>query len=389
MPRVNLLKKAGKVICYFVIISLGFANALYSQCTIDPSAYTYRMVPVMISNNNVYDGVAMINDNGSIRVMKINGSGDKVDFYSCGSIGGLNVSKITNRVVSGDFDGDGFRDDIAALYDGGGGRTIIYVWLFTNSTHEYNRSTWWNQTGYTATRVTGRVVSGNFNGNTKDDIAAFYDYGAGETRIHVWLSNGTSFNYQGSNGWWKVKGYTASKITNRVVTGNFVKLKKYQDIAAFYDYGGGKTRLHVWKNTGSSFTYQSSSGWWSSNSFTASNITGRVVSGLFDRRDRWHDIAAFYYYGNGHTRLFIFEGSGSSFSSKCKWIMKKGYYANNITGRVINSMGHNIVAFYNYGNDTPQYHFWEQKKIFFNSYGYEYHHKYICSKKKKGTVRKR
>jgi len=59
------------------------------------------------------------------------------------------------------------------------------------------------------------VVSGNFNSDGHEDIAAFYDYGNNETRIHVWLSNGESaFKYEGSRGWWTARRYPAKNIVN-------------------------------------------------------------------------------------------------------------------------------------------------------------------------------
>jgi YD repeat-containing protein len=153
--------------------------------------------------------------------------------------------------------------------------------------------------------MTGRVVSGDYNGDGKDDIAAFYEYGSFETGVSVWLSNGNSFVYQGDNGWWRSDGYSASRVTYRIVSTDFNDDGK-DDIAAFYDYGNNTTRIHVWISSGTEFQYQWSNGWWSSNigAYTASSITGRVVAGDYNG-DGKGDISTLYNYGNGYLRIHV------------------------------------------------------------------------------------
>lgn len=45
-------------------------------------------------------------------------------------------------------------------------------------------------------------VSGDYDGDGKEDNAWVYYYGNNQTTIHTFLSDGTKFNYQGDNGWW-------------------------------------------------------------------------------------------------------------------------------------------------------------------------------------------
>ncbi|OQY72226.1 MAG: hypothetical protein B6D44_10530, partial [Ignavibacteriales bacterium UTCHB2] len=218
---------------------------------------------------------------------------------------GYSANQVSNRVVSGDFNRDGKEDGIAAFYDNGNGSTNIHIWNtdpISNKAFKYSSGDgWWYGSSYTASKVNGRVITGDFDRDGKvDDIAAFYDYGNSISAIHVWSSNSNSLSFSGA--WWYTSGYDANKITNRVISGDFDRDGYKDDIAAFYDYGNGNIRIHVWQSTGSGFLYQGSSGWWSvtNGGYDANKITNRVISGDFDRDGYKDDIAAFYDYGNGN-----------------------------------------------------------------------------------------
>ncbi|HEX3045995.1 MAG TPA: FG-GAP-like repeat-containing protein, partial [Bacillota bacterium] len=292
------------------------------------------------------------------------------EWWNSNAIGGYTASLTTGRLVSGDFNQDG-KSDIAALYDEGNNHSVIQVWLSTGSSFVYQSNTgWWNShtmSGYIASSTTGRVVSGDFNNDGKCDIAAFYDYGNSRTKIHVWLSTGSSFTYQSSAGWWDsngMSGYIASSTTGRVVSGDFNSDGRC-DIAAFYYYGNNRTKIHVWLSTGSSFVYQSSAGWWESTGYNGTLVTNRVVSGDFNS-DGKCDIAAFYDYASSRTKIHVWLSTGSSFayqSSAGWWDSNTSYNASSITNRVVsgdfNRDGKSdIVAFYNYGSDRSTFQVW-------------------------------
>ncbi|MGA4722206.1 glycoside hydrolase family protein [Fictibacillus nanhaiensis] len=277
-------------------------------------------------------------------------------------VSGYDSNKTTDRVISGDFNGDG-KTDSAAFYDYGLKQTKLHVWLSNGTSFTYQGPDgWWNQTGYDANMISKKVIAGDFTGDGKDDIAAFYDYGT-ETRVHVWKSTGSSFTYQGENGWWKNSGYDAKKITGRVVSNDFNNDGK-TDLAAFYDYGSGQTRLHVWLSTGTSFTYQGEDGWWNTTGYNANMLTDRVVSGDFNK-DGKADIAAFYNYNDSETRIHVWNSTGASFSYQGPngWWSTTGYNANKITGRVTAGDFNNdgitdIAALYDYGNSETRIHMW-------------------------------
>ncbi len=313
------------------------------------SKITARMVSGDFDRDGVEDDVAAFYDlsgQTKIHVWESLGADNAFEYSSSNGWwhgSSYTASNVSKRVVSGDFDRDGKKDDIAAFYDYGSGHTRIHVWTSNGSSFN-TPQTWWIVSGYTAGQISGRLVSGDFDRDGyEDDIAAFYDYGGGQTRIHVWTTNtnfwgtGISFNYQNSTGWWSTFGYTAGQITDRVVSGDFDRDGYKDDIAAFYDNGGGNTSIHTWRSTGSSFTYSNSFGWWNTSGYDANKITGRVVSGDFDRDGYKDDIAAFYKTGTHSTQLHTWRSTGGSFSYSGSpgWWSSNGYTPDNITGRVI------------------------------------------------------
>ncbi len=298
---------------------------------------------------------------------------------------------VNGRMIGGDFDNDGDRDDFVLLYRVSSSKMRFDVFI-GNGAGGFTRTEMYTQNGYDADKITGRVVSGDFDGDHEwDDIAAFYDYGDGETRIHVWLGTGSSFSYQSSWGWWNSNGYSAEKITNRVVSGDFDKDGFVNDIAAFYDYGDGETRIHVWLGQGTFFDYQSSYGWYVANQYTANNITGRVISVdfMYDEKE-YDDIVAFYDVGNGITKMHIFKSTGSSFDfqgSNSAWVGNV-YNADKITNKlaaVKTGSGQpvsDIIGLYDYGAYTDKYHLWQGFYDFWNNFYVEYSHHTFCRDKK-------
>ena len=173
-------------------------------------------------------------------------------------------------------------DDIAAVYYYGNGDTRIHTWINQGDrSFRYSGSNGWFSTkkgGYEGNKLL-HAVAGDWNGDTLTDIAGFYDYGQGVTRIHVWLNkNGVSLNYQDSKGWWEsTQGYEAKNIV-KTVAGDF-NSDGFDDIAAFYNYGGDEVRIHVWlSDGGGEFRYEGSRGWWATKGYPAQNIV-HVLSG--------------------------------------------------------------------------------------------------------------
>jgi hypothetical protein len=171
-------------------------------------------------------------------------------------------SDFIQQLISGDFNGDG-KDDIAAFCDCGENKTRIDVWISQGDNFTYQD--WWLSDNYNGLSITGRVTSGDFNGDGKDDIAGLYDYGQAETRIHVWLSAGNSFVYTGDKGWLSSKGYDCLLVKNGITSKDmdqdgkmdlvaFCRPEQTQNGVAADDKKFTKIRMHIWFSTGTSFS---------------------------------------------------------------------------------------------------------------------------------------
>jgi hypothetical protein len=292
-------------------------------------------------------------------------------------LGGFDANKIRGRVVSGRFDNADYRNDIAAIYDNGAGGIEIAMFLWNNSTKYFdykggNQS--WRKiaTGFDASKITGRVVSGEFTNDNLDDIATFYKVGTTGTEINMFFSTGSNFSYQGgSTSWWSAaSGFNPDKYTDRIVAGDFDNDGQPDDIALFFDAGTNATEVEMFRSNGvNDFTYEGGSGnWWSNvtlglGGFDSNKIKGRIASGDFDGDEKMDDIAAFYDLGTNATGLVMFKSNGTKpftyqGGNSAWWstVTAGDFDANRITGTVVSgdfTNGDNtddIAAFYDHSN---------------------------------------
>jgi hypothetical protein len=170
-----------------------------------------------------------------------------------------NVDQV--KFVTGDFDADG-RDDIAALYGYADHHVTMFSFLaqptggFQASLPSWTSTGWgdWNRT---------YIQSGDFNGDTRDDIAAWYDYADGHDALHTFLSyaDGTGRFNTPTQSWNSAAGnfdYSHMKMTAGDYNGD-----GRDDLAALYGYTDGThtTRVFSWLGTADGGFAGSYPGW--------------------------------------------------------------------------------------------------------------------------------
>ncbi|MEW5922366.1 MAG: peptidoglycan DD-metalloendopeptidase family protein [Candidatus Zixiibacteriota bacterium] len=221
-----------------------------------------------------------------------------------------------NQVGSaGGPSGDHYAD-IATWYDYGGTSSRIHMCLSNGGSFDFQgKYGWWMSTNYNISDVLA-TVSADVNGDGNDDVVNMYNYSASR-RLHVFLSTGEDFDWTGSTGWWlSTSGYDPAKVVG-MVSGYF-NSDSYEDVAVLYAETSSRLLLHVFLSNGSSsFTKQT---WWDSDgimSYYREHIYG-FTSGDYDN-DGTDDICIVYYMGyrdtgEGYlTRLHMFLSTGSSF----------------------------------------------------------------------------
>ncbi|MEM7549484.1 MAG: T9SS type A sorting domain-containing protein [Bacteroidota bacterium] len=288
------------------------------------------------------------------------------------NIGSFDANQVAGRLVVGDFTGEG-RDDIAGFRDEGNGNSKIVLWAGSSAgrfNSESNRSPYvrWtsNPSAFDANQITGRLIAGDFTGDSITDIAGFRDYGNGNSKILVWAgSSAGKFNPDnGAFNWWESNpgAFDANQLTGRLVAGDFVGNDGLTDIAGLRDYGNGNSKMLVWAAS-SSRKFNPDNGafkWWESNTgaFDANQVTDRLLVSDFTG-DNIVDIAGLRDEGNGNTTIVLWATSSSGKFNPDgyaheRWRSDQGEFINEDAKSVI-AIDNSIIAFSHQIQDNQDY----------------------------------
>ncbi|MFF5928970.1 glycoside hydrolase domain-containing protein [Streptomyces hydrogenans] len=227
------------------------------------------------------------------------------------------------QLASGDFDGNG-RDDVAAFYGYSDGRAALYTFSsdasggFGTPLRSWNvpENYWWGENV--------KLASGDFDGNGRDDVAAFYGYSDGRAALYTFKSRTDggfadpvrSWNVP-ENYWWGEN----VKLTAADYDGN-----GRADVAAMYGYEDGSVALFTFatrtdgtfENPVKSWTTEPGN-WWIENV--------QIASGDFDGNGRG-DVAAFYGYSDGRAAFYTFtsDAAGTFGTPLRSWNVPADYW---------------------------------------------------------------
>ncbi|WP_165522006.1 FG-GAP repeat domain-containing protein [Micromonospora zingiberis] len=209
--------------------------------------------------------VAYDQGDGTMRVYRWLSDGNSFNRTSDYDSGAFRLSAVGDRMAAGDVNGDG-KDDIVMAYQHSDGTFSFYVWRNGNSA----ASVWYTSGSFGLSRVGGRLVLGDFNGDRKAEPAVAYDQGDGTMRVYRWLSDGSSFNRTSD---YDSGAFRLSAVGDRMAAGD-VDGDGKDDIVMAYQHADGTFSYYVWRN--GNFAARV---WYTSGSFNLNNVAGRLVLG--------------------------------------------------------------------------------------------------------------
>ncbi|WP_157747002.1 FG-GAP repeat domain-containing protein [Micromonospora rifamycinica] len=196
----------------------------------------------------------------------LNGTVTPANWYTSGPFS-LEAT-VGNRLIVGDFNGDG-KDEPILARDFGSSTIVLYRWYSTGSSFSgLSTATYYS---FDLGKVGERVASGDVNSDGKDDTVMAYANSDGTFTFKVFL-NGTVTPAN-----WYTSGPFSLEATvgNRLIVGDFNGDGKDEPILA-RDFGSSTIVLYRWYSTGSSFSGLSTATYYS---FDLGKVGERVASG--------------------------------------------------------------------------------------------------------------
>jgi len=220
-----------------------------------------------------------------------------------------------SKLVSGDFNGDG-KDDLSILYGYKTQRDVKAFVLRSTGTSFNSPASWWQAGPGNWDWKGSKLDVGDFDGDGKDDLVILYGYKTQrDVRVFVLKSNGASFN--GPSFWWHAGAGNWDWNGSKLSVGDYDGNGK-DDLSVLYGYKTQRdVKAFVLKSTGTSFNSPAS--WWHAGAGNWDWKGSKLLSGDYNG-DGDEDIAIFYGYGSTKAAVFVFLSNGSSkFASQGAW----------------------------------------------------------------------
>lgn len=355
---------SGAPLSYLRGISDADAN---STSTYDTEGWSYSISRAQLESALGISGIRRIQveETGvsprakTLKIIKLNGSSELIQGTTFRSrLGSMNIKStwftsisspsflaplptVTKKAKRGDMNGDD-KADIPAFYNYGGGTTAAWVFKSTGGSF-VPTSFWWSGSG-TFDPTKSKFVYGDFDGDGKEDVLAFYNYGGGTTGAWFFKSNGSTFS---PRLWWH-SGPGNFDLANATILSGDLNGDGYDEAVAFYKYGPTSTGAFVFSYNGYDLTHSMAwfSPYWDATRMTpviASDGTGKDV------------IVAFYNYGGAKTVAWMFNPA-QKFAASPVWSSTTWEQSQSkpVAADLDGDGKEEILSFYDYGNSVVQ-----------------------------------
>ncbi|MEW9553359.1 FG-GAP repeat domain-containing protein [Nonomuraea sp. NPDC050783] len=225
----------------------------------------------------------------------------------------------------------------------------------------------WDGAGATTDPPSGNfALRADFNGDGLTDVAAFYDYSGGRTGLWVWTAKAGGFNTPSLL--WDSGAGNFEQPRMKPVAGDF-NGDGLADVGAFYDYSGGRTGLWVW--TAKAGGFNTPSLLWDSGAGNFEQSRAKPVTGDFNG-DGLADLGTFYDYSGARTGLWVWTAKAGGFNTpSLLWDSGAGNFeqlrAKPVAGDFNGDGLGDVGAFYDYSGGRTGLWVWTAKAGGFNT----------------------
>ncbi|MFJ4870338.1 FG-GAP-like repeat-containing protein [Streptomyces sp. NPDC088757] len=147
------------------------------------------------------------------------------------------------KFTTGDYNADG-RDDIGAFYGYANGDTTLFTFTAKPDGAFNEPVSGWTSTDWGSFAATS-LHSGDFNGDGRDDIVTWYDYGDGHDAMISFTPSGADGKFGGRKEVWTIPAGNFWRQNLKIVTGDFNGDGR-DDVGGMYGYEDGKVRMLTW-----------------------------------------------------------------------------------------------------------------------------------------------
>ena len=221
-----------------------------------------------------------------------------------------------SKIITGDYNGDGLSD-LAVAYGYETERIVkLFVFLGNATTGFDPPKEWWTSEPGTWDYSGTKLTSGDYNGDGLTDVGIFYGFRQERAvATYVFPSDGTKFT--GSKIWWIVGpgnwDWDASKVTSGDFNGDSV-----DDIGVLYGYFDNRdVRIFVFRSDRNRFL--DSSIWWHAGPGNWDWSGSKISAGDYNN-DGLADFSVYYgYLTELNVRAFIFPSDSVKFLTSEIW----------------------------------------------------------------------